>query len=219
MADSPDSPDSRGGTDGSGVGSTGSADSDGSAATRSAKRSLLVTIAVLLLGALALWGSSRLTWIEVPAGLTIDGRLADDLTGADLVTWLVRLAVLTLAAVAAVLALPGQVRRVLGVVLGAAGLVVLWLTLSGGAYDVAWSGPAPGYDVTGEPERTLAGPAAALAGAALLLAAGVLLLARGRRMPRLGAKYSAPGGKSPAKDSDDDLWRALSDGEDPTSGS
>lgn len=218
MADSTDSPESRGGTNGSGAGSAGT--TDGTAATpRPAKRSLLVTIAVLLLGALALWGSSRLTWVEVPAGLTIDGRLADDLTGADLVAWLVRLAVLTLAAVAAVLALPGQVRRVLGVVLGAAGLAVLWLTLGGDAYDVAWSGPAPGYDLIADPERTLAGPAAALAGAALLLVAGALLVLRGHRMPRLGAKYSAPGTKPAAQDSDDDLWRALSEGEDPTSGS
>lgn len=215
MADNAD------GTGGASVpdGAEGPEVSDGTAAAPPpAKRSLLVTIGVLLLSALALWGSSRLTWVEVPAGLTIDGRLADDLTGADVVAWLVRLAVLTLAAVAAVLALPGQVRRVLGVVLAAAGLLVLWLTLSGDAYDVAWSGPAPGYDVTGDPDRTLAGPSAAIVGGLLLLTAGALLVLRGHRMPRLGAKYSAPGGKPAAKDSDDDLWRALSDGEDPTSG-
>ncbi|WP_233345900.1 Trp biosynthesis-associated membrane protein, partial [Saccharomonospora iraqiensis] len=57
----------------------------------------------LVLAAGALWGASSLTWVEVPRGLTVDGRMADDLTGADLVSWPVPLALLALAAVPALL--------------------------------------------------------------------------------------------------------------------
>ncbi len=181
---------------------------------RPAKRSLLVTIAALLLAAIAFWGASRLAWFE----MTADRRPAVELTGADVAGWLVPVAVLVLAAVAAVLALPGVVRRVLAVGLVAGGVVAVWFSLDVGAYETGWFAYQPLSEAHSDPERTFAGPAAAIAGAVLLLTAGALLLLRGHRMPRLGAKYSAPGGKPPAKDSDADLWRALSDGEDPTSG-
>ncbi len=184
-----------------------------STAQHDAKRSLLVTIAALLLAAIALWGSSRLTWAEMTAA----GRPTVELTGADVAGWLVPVAVLALAAVAAVLALPGVVRRVLAVGLVAAGLLVVWFSLDGGAYEAGRFTYQPLSEAQSDPQRTLIGPATAIAGALLLLTAGALLLLRGHRMPRLGAKYSAPGGKPPAEDPDDDLWRALSDGEDPTS--
>ncbi|MPY98369.1 MAG: hypothetical protein GEU97_10300 [Actinophytocola sp.] len=177
-----------------------------------AKRSLLVTIAALLLSAIAFWGASTLAWLELNPG----SQVSSTISGADLAGWLVPLAVLALAAVAAVLALPGVVRWVLGVGLAVAGVLALWFILSGSPYDTPRFTYAP--DTTADPERTFAGPAAAVAGAVLLLAAGALLLVRGPRMPRLGAKYSAPGGKPPAEDADEDMWRALSDGEDPTSG-
>lgn len=175
---------------------------------RPAKRSLLVTIAVLLLAAIAFWGASTLAWLELNPG----SQVSSTITGSDLAGWLVPLAVLALAAVAAVLALPGVVRRVLGVGLAVAGVLALWFVLGGSPYDTPLS------EANSDPERTLTGPAAAIAGALLLLMAGALLLVRGHRMPRLGAKYSAPGGTPPAKDADADLWRALSEGEDPTSG-
>ncbi|MPY78899.1 MAG: hypothetical protein GEV04_10445 [Actinophytocola sp.] len=177
---------------------------------RPAKRSLLIVIALLVLSAIAFWGASTLAWVEMTGG-----RMSHTLTGADLAGWLVPLAVLTLAAIAAVLALPGVVRQVLGVGLAVAALLALTLILSGSPYDTSGSP----YQPVGDPERTLVGPAAAVAGGLLLLAAAALLVMRGNRMPRLGAKYSAPGAKSPARDPDDDLWRALSEGEDPTSGS
>ncbi|GAA5114588.1 Trp biosynthesis-associated membrane protein [Haloechinothrix salitolerans] len=190
----------------------------GAAARRPAKRSLLVTIALLLLSALAFWGSSRLTWVEVPPGRLVGGRAVDDLNGADFVGWLVPMAVFTLAAVAAALGLPGQARRVLGAGLALVGLLAVWFAFYGG-YEIEWSGSLPGYDGSGDPERTVRGPITAFTGAQLLVVAGVVLVARGPEMPRLGARYSAPGGESPVRDSDEDLWRALSDGEDPTSGS
>jgi len=167
-----------------------------------ARRGLVITTAALLLSAITLWGSSRLAWVELSPGGTI--------TGADLAGWLLPLAVLALAAVAATVALPGLARRALGTGLAVAGAIALWLILSGSPYDA--------YQPVGRPERTLTGPAMAVVGGLLLLAAGALLVWRGHRMPRLGAKYSAPGAKPRATDPDDEMWRALSEGEDPTSG-
>ncbi|MFF5988597.1 Trp biosynthesis-associated membrane protein [Prauserella flavalba] len=185
--------------------------------SQASKRPLWIVVVALLLGAAALWGASGLTWIDVPRGLTIDGRLADDLSGGDLMTWPVPLALLALAAVAAVLAVRGVARRILGVLLVVVGALILYLALNGDAYDVAWSGWAPGYDESaGSPERTFWGPAAAVAGGVLVLLAGALLTWRGHRMPRMGAKYSAPGGRRAEKDTEKELWDALSDGEDPT---
>lgn len=172
-----------------------------------ARRGLVVTTAALLLSAITLWASSKLAWIELSPG----GDLDSTVTGADLAGWLLPLAVLALAAVAATVALPGLVRRALGAGLAVAGAIALWLILSGSPYDT--------YQPVGQPERTLTGPAVAVVGGLLLLVAGGLLVWRGHRMPRLGAKYSAPGAKPRATDPDDEMWRALSEGEDPTSGS
>ncbi|WP_307831973.1 Trp biosynthesis-associated membrane protein [Prauserella cavernicola] len=174
-------------------------------------------VVALLLASVALWGASGLTWIDVPRGLTVDGRLSEDLSGSDLMTWPVPLALLALASVAGVLGGRGVVRRILGVLLVVVGAVILYLALNGDAYDVAWSGWAPGYDDTaGVPEHTFWGPAVAVAGGVLVLLAGALLTWRGHRMPRMGAKYSAPGGRRAEKHTETDLWDALSDGEDPT---
>ncbi len=186
----------------------------------SSKRLLWSVVAALALAAAALWGASSFTWLDVPPGTVVDGELREELSGGDLVTWPVPLALLALAAVAATLALRGVARRVLGVVLVAVAVWVTVLVLDGSAYDVDLFVRAPGYDeIPGEPTKTWAGPAAALAAAALYAVAGVVLVWRGHRLPRMGAKYSAPGARkarSRSGDPDADLWNALSEGEDPT---
>lgn len=171
------------------------------------KRPLWIAVAALVLGAAALWGSSRLAWLELrqPTG-------GDTLGGSHFASWLVPLAVLALAAVAAALALHGTLRRLLGGLLAVAGIVAVVLTISTLAGDMAWFGYAPG----GPPVRAWAGPAAAIAGGVLVVAAGVLLVWRGHVAPRMGAKYSAPGAQRNGRDPDTDLWNALSEGEDPT---
>lgn len=186
----------------------------------SSKRLLWSVVAALALAAAALWGASSFTWLDVPPGTVVDGELREELSGGDLVTWPVPLALLALAAVAATLALRGVARRVLGVVLVAVAVWVTVLVLGGSAYDVDLSTRAPGYDsLPGSPAKVWWGPASALAGALSLTVAGGLLAWRGHRMPRMGAKYSAPGDTragETARDSDVDLWDALSEGEDPT---
>ncbi|CRK58801.1 Tryptophan-associated membrane protein [Alloactinosynnema sp. L-07] len=105
---------------------------------------------------------------------------------------LVPLALFDLAAVAAVLALGPVPRRIVGLLV--AGLGVIAVVLSVGT-PFLW------------------GRALAVTGGVLMVAAGILLLLRGHRMPRLGAKYAAPGA---AADAEPDLWRSLSEGDDPT---
>jgi len=184
------------------------------------KRPLWIVVVLLTLAAAALWGASTLTWIDVPEGTVFNGELRDELVGADLVSWPVPLALLALAAVAACLALRGIARRLLGIVLVGVAVWVTVLVLGGSAYDVDLSTRAPGYDsLPGSPAKVWWGPASALAGALSLTVAGGLLAWRGHRMPRMGAKYSAPGDTragETARDSDVDLWDALSEGEDPT---
>ncbi|EHK89151.1 Trp biosynthesis-associated membrane protein [Saccharomonospora azurea] len=186
----------------------------------SAKRPLWIALAALASAALALWGASSLTWVDVPAGTVFHGELREEISGSDLVTWPVPLALLALAAMAATLALRGVARRVLGIVLVAVAVWVTVLVLDGSAYDVDLSTRAPGYDaMPGEPTKTWLGPGAALVAAALYAFAGAVLAWRGHRMPRMGAKYSAPGEQKERRRSgnpDADLWNALSEGEDPT---
>lgn len=112
-------------------------------------------------------------------------------------TWPTPLAVLALAAVGAVLALSGIARRVLGGVLVIAGAAACVLAVA-------------------DAELFGVGPVLALVGGVLIIGAGGLLVFRGQRLPRLGAKYSAPAANRAAPDSDGDLWNALSDGRDPT---
>lgn len=181
------------------------------------KRALWAVVVTLLLGAGALWGASGLVWIDVPQGRTVDGRLADDFTGGELVPWPVPIALLALAAVAAALALRGMMRRLLGVLLAVVGGWTVYLATAGETREIAWSGWAPGYEGgTAEPTWTFWGPAAAVAGGGLIALAGLVLAWRGHRMARMGAKYTAPGDRRTASDPDTELWDALSEGDDPT---
>lgn len=160
------------------------------------KRPLWIVVLLLLLGALALWGASGLTWateaVERP------GAAATTITrsGADVAPQLVPLAVLCAAAVAAVVALSGWVRRVLGGIVLVTGLGAAWIA-------AVTSGDLP--------PRALV-----VLGAVLVVGAGLLLLVRGQAMPRLGGNYQTPAAAKRSEDPDKDLWRALERGDDPT---
>lgn len=195
--------------------------------TSHSKRLLWIVVGALLLAAVALWASGRLTWIEVPHGLTRNGRLAGDVTGARLLTALTPLALFALAAVAAALATGGWPRRAFGVLVLAVGAWALYAVLDAareGADRIDWSGWAPGFEPGPvAPASAWLGPSVAVVGALLLAGAGALLVARGRLLPRMGAKYSAPGGRGEHGGNEEetgqprpDLWQALSQGDDPT---
>lgn len=83
---------------------------DAAPGARRGRRPLWIVVALLLLGAAALWGASGITW-----------DASADRTGAEVVPALTPLALLCLAAIAAAVALGGWARRVLGVVVVLAG--------------------------------------------------------------------------------------------------
>ncbi|WP_052020505.1 Trp biosynthesis-associated membrane protein [Actinokineospora spheciospongiae] len=164
------------------------------------RRLLWTVVGLLVLSAAGLWGSSYLTW-STSIG-TVPGTGAA--TSADVpvsaaLPSVVPLAVLALAGVAGVLALGPVPRRVAGALLAAAGLVPVWQAVAGTGGAV--------------PARL----AVAVAGLVMAAAGGVLLI-RGARLPRMGARYAAPGAAKESARTDDDLWQALSEGEDPTAG-
>lgn len=194
-----------------------------SAASAPSGGRLLGGVAVaLVLAAAALWASSRLTWLTAVWDTPLRGRLDATATGADTEPILVPWALLSLAAIAGVLATSGWARRVVGVLVGVAGA---WALLRGAVGFVppptdALPAPArlPGHavDVT----AGVAGPVVAVVGALLMLLPGALVAWRAPDLPRLGRRYDAPGatpgdaGRRP--DADRDMWESLDAGLDPT---
>ncbi|MEU4763032.1 Trp biosynthesis-associated membrane protein [Actinosynnema sp. NPDC023794] len=150
-----------------------------------ARRPLWIVVALLLLAAVALWGASAMPW-----------DASADRSGGDVVPALTPVALLCLAAIAAVVALSGWVRRVLGVVVLLAGAAAAFQAVDA-------DGPVTGRGLV-------------LLGAALAVAAGVLLLVRGSAMPRLGGGYQTPGAAKRTADPERELWNALERGDDPT---
>ncbi|HWD06407.1 MAG TPA: Trp biosynthesis-associated membrane protein [Amycolatopsis sp.] len=161
----------------------------------------------LLLGALALWGASKLPWY---AEFRDEGVLGVKLyteDGEQRATALVPLALLALAGVAGVVATGGWTRRILGVLLALAGLAGIWTGVNGVKF-----GWAPGLPVA----QLLLGRGLAVLGGILLVVAGLVAVKGAGAARRLGSRYSAPGAKR--RDPDTELWEALSEGEDPTEG-
>ncbi len=162
----------------------------------------------LLLGAAALWGSSRFIWYAAIRDGGVRGMYTYTETGAQRAGALVPLAILALAGTAGLIATGGWPRRVLGVVLAVAGITTIWIGFDGAGEGAFYDGIHTGEQMAGRGLAILGGILIAVGGLAAIKGAG--------RMPRLGAKYSAPSAKRAAKDPDTELWEALSDGEDPT---
>lgn len=162
----------------------------------------------LLLGAAALWGSSRLVWTATLRDAGVRGMVLDKQTGAEHSGALVPLAVLALAGVAGMIATGGWPRRILGVLLALAGAAACWTAVSGFAFG--------GYPDGAPVAAIYSGRGLALLGGILMILGGLLATRRAGTMPRLGAKYAAPGKRKTVRDPDTELWEALSEGEDPT---
>jgi len=137
-------------------------------------------VALLLVGAAAaLWGSARLTW-----GTAETPRFGE------------ALALVALAGFAGAVAVGGWVKRVVGAVMIAAGLLAGGVTLATGGSGIGrWT---------------------ALLGAVLLVGAGILVIRMAARLPTLGARYQSANARRGSGDRDKDVWDGLSRGEDPT---
>lgn len=172
------------------------------------KRPLWIAVVGLLLGAAALWGSSQLVWFAEFRDGGVRGTVLYTETGSQRAVALIPLALLALAGTAGLIATGGWPRRVLGAVLAVAGVAAAWIGVAAGSF----AGFADGLPVA----QMLSARGLAILGGILVTAGGLAAIKGAGRMPRLGAKYSAPASKRTAKDPETELWEALSDGEDPT---
>jgi hypothetical protein len=175
---------------------------------RSNPRLLGVACAGLGLAAVLLWAGSATVWYRVlPAGAA-----PVELTGAQVAPWLGGTALLALAGVAGVVATGGVLRRLVGVLLGLAGVGVLLFGLRALLVDpyatdapaVSLPEPPAGVDVAElrfQPTDGTGAPLLAVAGAVVLLAVGIVVLVRERRVER---------------DPDRAAWQELDEGRDPT---
>ncbi|TQM44700.1 Trp biosynthesis-associated membrane protein [Pseudonocardia cypriaca] len=166
---------------------------------RPSPRALGTACAGLVLSAVLLWAGSATVWYRVLR----PGAAPVELTGASVAPWLGGTALLALAGVAGVVATGGVLRRLVGALLGLTGAGVLVLGVRALLTD------PNATDATGA-------PLLAVAGALVLLAVGIAVLVRERRLPRLGARYAAPGERRVERDPDRAAWEELDEGRDPT---
>ncbi|GAA0520654.1 hypothetical protein GCM10011581_11020 [Saccharopolyspora subtropica] len=185
-------------------------------------KGLLWTVVLLMPAAAAMfWGASALVWVGQRFRSPFGNEVATGATGAEVRPELVPVALASLAAVAAVLATGGWVRRVVGGLVLAAGAALLWRVVQQVEY--GWFAYTPQGDVPpgstpiGEMSTQPGGPLLMTGGAVLLVVAGILVALRGGRMPAMGAKYAAPGAARPkTHDPDRRMWNELDAGRDPT---
>lgn len=184
-----------------------------------AGRLLGLIVVLLVLAAAALWGASQGTWVARVVDNPLSGRRTVVADGARVEPILVPWALLGLAAVGGLVATAVWGRRVVGILVAVAGgwaVLRAVLGLVAPRADAVGVGSRPG-DRTLPVEIGLAGPVLALAGGLLMLAAGLLTARAAAELPRLGARYDAPGTDRPRPtDPDRALWEAQDEGADPT---
>lgn len=181
------------------------------------RRNLLgpAVVALLATGGGAVW-ALRSQWSSATASAPGLPEVEVTVSGADAVPGAFGLAILVMAAAAGVIAAGPRLRRIIGVLVVAAGAVGAALSAgAGSAIETARSralddAAASGTEVTWE--STVAQP---LAVAAFVLATlvGVLVAWQGPRWATMGRRYEAPAAREPDSS---DLWKAMDDGVDPT---
>ncbi|WP_336086871.1 TIGR02234 family membrane protein [Nocardia sp. SSK8] len=198
----------------------------------------IVPVALLALAAAGLWASSRMTWVTVHSADGLTEPRTDDLDGATWFGALTPLALVLVAAIAAVFAVKGGLRQLLGVVIAVVAAVAavpgFALTVGEGrtAERAGTLAELPVRAVVESAETHLAPAILSIVAALLALIAGVLLTRRRTGGSELSGKYDNPvfrradasaqvseqrtGGETTAPLSDRVLWDALDAGTDPT---
>ena len=179
----------------------------------SGRRGLLTAITLLAVGGALLLVSGGRAWSTATTRSPGFPEVVVSSTGAQVAPLVTATGVLALAAAAALVAVRGWARRLLGVVEALAGVATLVQVL------VASTPPVTGTGSSGEVilDGSLWWSVAAAAGL-LVAGAGVLIALRGGGWPAMGAKYErerGPAASDRAADPDD-TWAALDRGEDPT---
>ncbi|WP_254854230.1 TIGR02234 family membrane protein [Nocardia donostiensis] len=215
---------------------------DDVAAAAPARRYPVGAIVLLAVAAAALWGASRLTWVTVMSSDGLTEPRTDHLGGGVWFAALTPLALVLLAAIAAVLATRGWLRRLVGVVVALVAAVtavpaLALLTGSGATAErAATLAELPGRAHVDEVVTANGPPVLTVVGALAAFAAGVLLARMSERTARLSGKYdnpvfrraaatdlvtgraAGPAGSAGANEplSERVLWDALDAGTDPT---
>ena len=156
------------------------------------------------------WASAR----GDAAGIKVD----EAVPGSESQPLVAGVALVALAAWGVLLVVRGRARRLVAAVglLAAGGALASWGLALGGVRDdavqaVVALGAAPdGVDTSLSPWFFLAG-----LGALLTTGAFVVALLRAPGWPQMGSRYDAPAARAAAED--EDMWRALDEGRDPTS--
>jgi len=191
----------------------------------SGRRGLALCTVALVAASALLWVSSGLVWFRVTAQVPLRGPVPVTFTGAQAWPPVLGLAPLTLAGVAAVVALAGPVRRLLGGLVAAFGVWAVEAALRGlfgphpGPLDPGYPSPPPGVDVDAlrdQPLVATGAPWAAVAAGLLMLAVGVRVMSRERDLPRFGARFTVGHDRPRRPDQDRAWWDALDEGSDPT---
>jgi uncharacterized membrane protein (TIGR02234 family) len=178
---------------------------------------------LLLLSAGALWGASRMVWVDVASFDGLGQPKTTALNGASWSTALVPLAVLLLAAAVAALAVRGWLLRLLAVLVAAASAGMGYLAISlwvirDVAVRAAHLANVPVADLTGT-QRNHGGAIVTLAAAVVTLASAVLLVRSAARAKPEAARYARRSAMAPeeaAVPSERAIWDALDEGRDPT---
>lgn len=178
----------------------------------------------LVLAAVALWGASQLTWVQVSSFDGLGHPRSAELSGAAWSTALIPLALLVAAAAVAALAVRGWFLRVLAVLVAAASVgmgylaISLWVTVDVGVR-AAQLAEVPVADLLGT-QRHYTGAVVTLVAAALSLLGAVLLMrsaAKGRSDTSRYVRRVPTETDQPATAmSERMIWDALDEGRDPT---
>jgi uncharacterized membrane protein (TIGR02234 family) len=153
------------------------------------------------------------------AGESAGVKVHASVAGSDAAPLVLALALVTLAAWGVVLVLRGRARQVVAAVglVAAVGALVALVD----AFDAAQDAAVAAVMARGGSGDTFAASLTGwywATGVGALLTALALLVAvrRARTWPALGSRYDAPGARAAAPATDQDLWRALDEGHDPT---
>ena len=191
----------------------------------SGRRGLALCTVALVLAAALLWVASGLVWYRVTAQVPLRGPVPVTFTGSQAWPPVLGLAPLALAGVAALLALAGPVRRVLGLLVAALGIWVVVASVRAvigphpGVLDPGYPAPPQGVTLDALRDQPLAStgaPWAAAAAGSAMVAAGVWVCLRERDLPRFGARFTVGHDRPRQPDQDRAWWDALDGGSDPT---
>ncbi|MGZ4444824.1 MAG: Trp biosynthesis-associated membrane protein [Nocardioidaceae bacterium] len=182
-------------------------------------RSFGPTVLVGLLGAPAAAVAGAKDWAHVD-GSAAGIRVSAVAKGSESAPLATALGLGALAAWGVVLVTRGRVRRAVSVLgaLASAGVLLATVLAFGSTRDDALAQLAGKGTTSGAGHASLTGWYYATAvGALLSLAAFAVATVRSPGWPAMGTKYDAPGARAEQPQSEQDMWRALDEGHDPTS--